>query len=98
MAGPACVGWAIHVVLQRRPAGKGSAAAPPQWQHESKPYDAGQQASQSSCCACRRWLQALAGERVVQLRSGWKHTLAVTDTGKFYSWGRNVNGQVSTGA
>lgn len=39
--------------------------------------------------------QALAGERVVLLESGWKHTLAVTASGKFYSWGRNVNGQAS---
>lgn len=43
-------------------------------------------------------VQALAGERVVQLESGWKHTLAVTETGRFYSWGRNVNGQVGSPA
>ncbi|KAI3438258.1 hypothetical protein D9Q98_000694 [Chlorella vulgaris] len=39
-------------------------------------------------------VQGLDGERVVQLKSGWKHTLAVTDSGKLYSWGRNVNGQL----
>ena len=44
-------------------------------------------------CFSRR-LQGLGDERVVQLKAGWKHTLAVTDSGKFYSWGRNVNGQV----
>jgi hypothetical protein len=42
-------------------------------------------------------VQGLDGERVVQLKSGWKHTLAVTDSGKLYSWGRNVNGQVRGG-
>jgi alpha-tubulin suppressor-like RCC1 family protein len=41
-----------------------------------------------------RRLQGLGDERVVELKAGWKHTLAVTDSGKFYSWGRNVNGQV----
>ncbi len=40
----------------------------------------------------------LGGERVVQLKSGWKHTLAITHTGKCYSWGRNVNGQASAAA
>lgn len=43
-------------------------------------------------------VQGLDGERVVQLKSGWKHTLAVTDSGKLYSWGRNVNGQVRGGS
>jgi hypothetical protein len=42
-------------------------------------------------------VEALAGRRVVQLKSGWKHTLAVTEDGRFFSWGRNVNGQVSGG-
>ncbi|PSC72205.1 ultraviolet-B receptor UVR8 [Micractinium conductrix] len=42
-------------------------------------------------------VQALAGQRVVLLESGWKHSLAVTDTGRFYAWGRNVNGQLGTG-
>lgn len=45
-----------------------------------------------------RQVEALAGERVVLLESGWKHTLAVTASGKFYSWGRNVNGQLGNGS
>ena len=38
--------------------------------------------------------QALAGQKVALLESGWKHSMAVTEGGRFYSWGRNVNGQV----
>ena len=41
-----------------------------------------------------RLVAALAGERVVQLKAGWKHTMAVTGSGRFFSWGRNVNGQL----
>ena len=39
-------------------------------------------------------MQALAGRKVTRIESGWKHSLAVTEDGGFYSWGRNVNGQV----
>lgn len=39
-------------------------------------------------------MQALAGQKVALIESGWKHSLAVTEAGGFYSWGRNVNGQV----
>lgn len=45
-----------------------------------------------------RQVEALTGERVVVVKSGWKHTLAVTEDGKFYSWGRNVNGQLGNGS
>lgn len=39
----------------------------------------------------------LEGEKVQQLSSGWKHTLVVTESGKFYGWGRGVNGQLGRG-
>ena len=42
-------------------------------------------------------VQALAGQKVAVIESGWKHSLAVTEAGGFYSWGRNVNGQVCWG-
>jgi alpha-tubulin suppressor-like RCC1 family protein len=40
---------------------------------------------------------ALQGERVAQLASGWKHTMVVTEAGRFYSWGRGVSGQLGRG-
>lgn len=40
-------------------------------------------------------VEALASERVVRLASGWKHSLAVTASGKCYSWGRGVNGELA---
>ncbi|KAI7844220.1 hypothetical protein COHA_002354 [Chlorella ohadii] len=42
-------------------------------------------------------VQALAGRKVTRIESGWKHSLAVTEDGGFYSWGRNVNGQLGHG-
>ncbi|KAG2485744.1 hypothetical protein HYH03_015553 [Edaphochlamys debaryana] len=40
---------------------------------------------------------ALAGRRVAQLACGWRHTLAVTQDGAVFSWGRGVNGQLGLG-
>lgn len=40
---------------------------------------------------------AAAGERVALLACGWRHTLAVADSGAVYSWGRGVNGQLGHG-
>lgn len=35
------------------------------------------------------------GESPVALLScGWRHTIAATEAGKVYSWGRGVNGQL----
>lgn len=42
-------------------------------------------------------VQGLAEERIVRLASGWKHSLVVTATGKCFSWGRGVNGQLGHG-
>ena len=36
-------------------------------------------------------------ERVTQVACGDGHTLALTDSGKVYSWGNNEDGQVSKG-
>ena len=62
----------------------------------SFPPASGEHATHTCLLACPG-PQALAGQRVVLLESGWKHSLAVTDSGRFYSWGRNVNGQVPAG-
>ncbi|GLC44604.1 hypothetical protein PLESTB_001324500 [Pleodorina starrii] len=40
---------------------------------------------------------ALAGQQVALLACGWRHTLCVTATGRVYSWGRGVNGQLGHG-
>ena len=37
------------------------------------------------------------GDGVRLVTSGWRHTLAVTTSGKFFSWGRGVNGQLGVG-
>ena len=37
---------------------------------------------------------ALAGQPVKLLSCGWRHTIAVTDKGLVYTWGRGVNGQL----
>ena len=34
---------------------------------------------------------------VQQLACGWRHTLAVTQDGRVFSWGRGVNGQLGHG-
>ena len=39
-------------------------------------------------------MTALSGCRVSNLACGWRHCLAVTQSGDFYSWGRGVNGQL----
>lgn len=36
-------------------------------------------------------------DKVRLVTSGWRHTMAVTVAGKFYSWGRGVNGQLGVG-
>jgi alpha-tubulin suppressor-like RCC1 family protein len=36
---------------------------------------------------------ALAGKSVAKLTSGWRHTMVVTQSGEFFSWGRGVNGE-----
>jgi hypothetical protein len=37
---------------------------------------------------------ALAGQAVALLSCGWRHTIAVSDKGLVYTWGRGVNGQL----
>ncbi|GLI62584.1 hypothetical protein VaNZ11_005258 [Volvox africanus] len=39
----------------------------------------------------------LAGQQVALLACGWRHTVCVTTTGRVYSWGRGVNGQLGHG-
>ena len=40
----------------------------------------------------------LTGESVAQLACGWRHTVAVTSGGRFFAWGRGVNGQLGIGS
>ncbi|GAB4814257.1 hypothetical protein N2152v2_001303 [Parachlorella kessleri] len=42
-------------------------------------------------------LEALSGERAVRLASGWRHSMVATQSGKVYTWGRGVNGQLGHG-
>lgn len=42
-------------------------------------------------------IKALAGRNVVKVACGDTHTLAVTDTGELFSFGRNQNGQLGLG-
>ncbi len=39
----------------------------------------------------------LSGVRTRLLACGWRHTLAVTQTGQVYVWGRGTNGQLGHG-
>lgn len=39
-------------------------------------------------------LQALSGQRVVQVSLGWGHALACTSEGKLYSWGYSADGRL----
>jgi len=39
-------------------------------------------------------VQTLSHEKVILLATGWKHSMAVTSEGTFFSWGRGVNGQL----
>lgn len=39
-------------------------------------------------------IEALANEDVIQIAAGKSHSLALTSTGKIYSWGRNHEGQL----
>lgn len=41
---------------------------------------------------------AATPRRVALLACGWRHTVAVTEAGEVYSWGRGVNGQLGHGA
>lgn len=36
-------------------------------------------------------------DRIENIASGWRHTLAISTSGKCYAWGRGVNGQLGTG-
>jgi hypothetical protein len=36
-------------------------------------------------------------EKVVLLASGWRHTVVVSDSGRVFTWGRGVNGQLGHG-
>ncbi|KAL1814080.1 hypothetical protein ACET3Z_024145 [Daucus carota] len=42
-------------------------------------------------------LHALSGEVISQISGGWRHTMAVSSTGKLYGWGWNKFGQVGSG-
>lgn len=39
-------------------------------------------------------VQTLSQEKVILLATGWKHSMALTSEGTFFSWGRGVNGQL----
>jgi alpha-tubulin suppressor-like RCC1 family protein len=36
-------------------------------------------------------------QKVTQVTCGWRHTVAVTDRGNVYSWGRGTSGQLGHG-
>jgi hypothetical protein len=36
-------------------------------------------------------------QRVTQVSCGWRHTVALTDRGNIYSWGRGTSGQLGHG-
>eukprot|EP00246_Nothoceros_aenigmaticus_P002684 TRINITY_DN13533_c0_g1_i1.p1 TRINITY_DN13533_c0_g1~~TRINITY_DN13533_c0_g1_i1.p1 ORF type:complete len:452 (-),score=54.98 TRINITY_DN13533_c0_g1_i1:408-1763(-) len=42
-------------------------------------------------------LKSLSDEKVTQVSCGWRHTLAVTEAGNVYSWGRGTSGQLGHG-
>ena len=39
-------------------------------------------------------IAALQNDRISQFACGWRHTLALTEQGQMYSWGRGVSGQL----
>lgn len=39
-------------------------------------------------------VKALDGEFATMIRCGWRHSLAVTKSGKLFTWGRGVHGQL----
>ncbi|CAE7641404.1 Herc4, partial [Symbiodinium microadriaticum] len=41
--------------------------------------------------------EAFEGERVVQISAGFSHSLALTESGRVFSWGRNDLGQLGLG-
>lgn len=41
--------------------------------------------------------EAFGGERVIQVSAGFIHSMALTESGKIFSWGRNDHGQLGLG-
>ncbi len=39
-------------------------------------------------------IAALQNDKISQFACGWRHTLALTQQGQMYSWGRGVSGQL----
>lgn len=37
-------------------------------------------------------------DKIENIASGWRHTLAISKSGKCFAWGRGVNGQLGTGS
>ncbi|KAJ7294853.1 hypothetical protein O6H91_Y228200 [Diphasiastrum complanatum] len=42
-------------------------------------------------------VEALRNKRIVQISGGWRHTVALSEQGKVYSWGWNKFGQLGVG-
>ncbi|KAH8937225.1 hypothetical protein BDL97_16G015700 [Sphagnum fallax] len=42
-------------------------------------------------------VKGLVDQRVTQVSCGWRHTVALTDRGNIYSWGRGTSGQLGHG-
>ena len=42
-------------------------------------------------------VMGLAGQHIVQLACGWRHSLAVSSAGNVFAWGRAGNGQLGLG-
>ena len=39
-------------------------------------------------------IAALQHDKICEFACGWRHTLALTEHGQMYSWGRGVSGQL----
>ena len=51
----------------------------------------------ATTCSFPQAINALSGKRIAKMACGDTHTLAVTDSGELYSFGRNQNGQLGLG-
>ncbi|KAL1326783.1 hypothetical protein AAHE18_13G253000 [Arachis hypogaea] len=48
-------------------------------------------------CCCPMQVKFPQEQKVSEVACGWRHTMAVTQSGNLYSWGRGANGQLGHG-
>ncbi|XLS52130.1 hypothetical protein HN51_012807 [Arachis hypogaea] len=48
-------------------------------------------------CCCPMQVKFPQEQKVSEVACGWRHTIAVTQSGNLYSWGRGANGQLGHG-